>query len=235
MPPVASEPALQWVSTTAPVGTQRAARAPRWRRTWRDPRPRSPWLPPRAAALRRRASGTARCGHRQHAVEGPAQVDRGRTGGARGAAGAIHPLPHGGGGPSPGSRAQRHPHGGRDPDERRPRTRKVADRIGDLRHRAQRRGTALRPGAATGRAPPAPPGSMPPSLESSCPKIGEPGHRGAIKFPAWPTRPSSSTWRDGMARVTINRPDKLNALNAAVIRELGEAAEPSRAMRRSAA
>ncbi|MBA2459272.1 MAG: enoyl-CoA hydratase/isomerase family protein, partial [Gemmatimonadales bacterium] len=29
---------------------------------------------------------------------------------------------------------------------------------------------------------------------------------------------------DGIARVTVNRPDKLNALNATVIRELGEAA-----------
>jgi enoyl-CoA hydratase len=30
---------------------------------------------------------------------------------------------------------------------------------------------------------------------------------------------------DGIARVTVNRPDKLNALNATVIRELGEAVE----------
>ena len=39
--------------------------------------------------------------------------------------------------------------------------------------------------------------------------------------------------RDGIAWITLNRPDKLNALNAEVFRHLGEALEPPRGRRRA--
>ena len=83
--------------------------------------------------------GHGALGNRQHAIDGPAQVDRGRTGGGEQSAGAVHPLPHGGGGVIARlAGGQRHPHGPHDPDEWSTPHPQVADRLGDLRRGVQR-------------------------------------------------------------------------------------------------